>query len=81
MKVALVHDWMNQIGGAEDVLESLVSLHPEAPLFTSLYDAERMPASWTQWDIHTSFIDRLPFAHKKQQLYFPLYLPPARILR
>jgi glycosyltransferase involved in cell wall biosynthesis len=73
MKVALVHDWMNQIGGAEDVLESLVSLHPEAPLFTSLYDAERMPASWTQWDIHTSFIDRLPFAHKKQQLYFPLY--------
>ena len=45
MNVALVHDWMNQIGGAEDVLESLVSLHAKAPVYTSLYDANRMPDS------------------------------------
>ncbi len=73
MNVALVHDWMNQIGGAEDVLESLVSLYTKAPVYTSLYDSRRMPESWRQWDIRTSFIDRLPFSHKKQQLYFPLY--------
>ena len=76
MKVALVHDWMNQIGGAEDVLEVLVELFPEAPIFTSMYSPERMPDHWRQWEIHTSFIDRLPLAHRRQQLYFPLY-PPA----
>ena len=73
MKAALVHDWMNQIGGAEDVLENMAGMFPDSPIFTSLYAPERMPDHWRQWDIRTSFIDRLPFAHKKQQLYFPLY--------
>jgi glycosyltransferase involved in cell wall biosynthesis len=73
MNLALVHDWLNQLGGAEDVLDALVSLYPNRPLYTSLYDRERMPADWRDWDIRTSFIDRLPFAHEKQQLYFSLY--------
>jgi glycosyltransferase involved in cell wall biosynthesis len=73
MKIALVHDWMNQIGGAEDVLETLVDLYPGAPVYTSLYDERRMPATWRSWDIRTSFINRLPFARRRQQLYFPLY--------
>jgi len=73
MKAALVHDWMNQIGGAEDVLENMTAMFPRAPIFTSLYAPERMPSHWRRWDIQTSFINRLPLAHKKQQLYFPLY--------
>jgi glycosyltransferase involved in cell wall biosynthesis len=73
MKAALVHDWMNQIGGAEDVLESMAGMFPQAPIYTSLYAPDRMPDHWRDWDIRTSFIDRLPFAQKKQQLYFPLY--------
>lgn len=73
MKTALVHDWLNQIGGAEDVLENLVALYPEAPLYTSLYAPQVMPDHWREWDIRTSFIDRLPLARRKQQLYFPLY--------
>lgn len=73
MKVALVHDWMNQMGGAEDVLAALVELFPGAPVYTSLYAREKMPASWRTWDIRTSIIDRLPLARRKQQLYFPFY--------
>ncbi len=73
MKLALVHDWLNQLGGAEDVLEVLVDLYPQQPIFTSLYWQKKMPAHWQKWDIRTSFIDQLPFAHSKQQLYFPLY--------
>ena len=71
--LALIHDWLNQLGGAEDVLAALVDLYPDAPLYTSLYDRDRMPAHWREWDIRTAFIDRLPFAHRKPQLYFPLY--------
>ncbi|MCO5183960.1 MAG: glycosyltransferase [Anaerolineae bacterium] len=73
MKTALVHDWLNQLGGAEDVLEELVHLYPGTPLYTSLYWRDGMPAHWRDWDIRTSFVDKLPLAHKKQQLYFPLY--------
>ncbi len=73
MKTALVHDWMNQIGGAEDVLEALAAMYPDAPVYTSLYAPEKMPPDWQSWDIRASFIDRLPLARKKQQLYFALY--------
>ena len=73
MKVALVHDWLNQMGGAEDVLENLVALYPSAPIYTSLYWPQKMPDHWRAWDIRTSFINRLPLAQKRQQLYFPLY--------
>ena len=37
MKIALVHDWLNQMGGAEQVLENLVDLYPGAPVYTSIY--------------------------------------------
>ncbi len=73
MKIALVHDWLNQLGGAEDVLEVLVDLYPNSPIYTSLYWREKMPQHWQNWDIRTSFIDKLPYAHRKQQMYFPLY--------
>lgn len=73
MKTALVHDWLNQIGGAEDVLETLVDLYPGAPIYTSLYWRDEMPAHWREWDIRTSFINRLPLAQRRQQLYFPFY--------
>lgn len=71
--MALVHDWLNQVGGAEDVLESLVQLYPHAPIYTSLYWRQKMPPHWQSWDIRTSFIDRLPWARRRQQLYFPFY--------
>ncbi len=73
MKLALIHDWLNQIGGAEDVLENFVEMYPQAPLYTSIYWRDAMPSHWQNWDIRTSFIDKLPFAYRKQQIYFPFY--------
>ena len=73
MKTALVHDWMNQIGGAEDVLEALVEMCPDAPIYTSLYWADKMPPSWREWNIQTSFIDKIPGARKYHQPFLPLY--------
>lgn len=72
-RVALVHDWLNQVGGAEDVLENLVEMYPEAPVYTSMYWRKGMPAHWQNWDIRTTFIDHLPGVYRRQQLYFPLY--------
>ncbi|HEX3051923.1 MAG TPA: glycosyltransferase [Aggregatilineaceae bacterium] len=73
MKLALVHDWLNQIGGAEDVLEELVSYYPSAPVYTSMYAPDLMPASYRQWDIRTTWMNRLPGIHQHHQRYLPLY--------
>jgi glycosyltransferase involved in cell wall biosynthesis len=72
-RVALVHDWLNQYGGAERVLEHLVDLFPSAPLYTSIYWREAMPDAYRNWPIRSLWMDRLPGIHRRQQLYFPLY--------
>jgi glycosyltransferase involved in cell wall biosynthesis len=73
MPLALIHDWLNQLGGAEDVLETLVAMFPGAPIFTSIYWREKMPAHYRQWPIRVSFMDRLPAIHRHHQPYLPLY--------
>jgi glycosyltransferase involved in cell wall biosynthesis len=72
-RVALVHDWLNQRGGAENVLEELVALFPHAPVYTSLYAQERMPEAYRAWDVRTSFMQRLPGIADHHQRYLPLY--------
>jgi hypothetical protein len=73
MKLALVHDWLNQRGGAEDVLETLVALYPESPVYTSIYAPDLMPDSYRDWDIRTLWLDRMPGIHAHHQPYLPLY--------
>lgn len=73
MKFALVHDWLNQVGGAEDVLDTLVKQYPAAPLYTSIYAPDLMPAHYREWDIHTLWLDRMPVIHRHHQPYLPLY--------
>jgi glycosyltransferase involved in cell wall biosynthesis len=71
--VALVHDWLNQMGGAENVLEELAQLFPGAPVFTSIYDRAAMPAAYQRWDIRTTFMQRLPGVAHHYQKYLPVY--------
>lgn len=73
VKIALVHDWLNQIGGAEDVLETLVDMYPGAPVYTSIYAPHIMPAAYRQWDIRPTWMNRLPGIHRHHQPYLPLY--------
>jgi glycosyltransferase involved in cell wall biosynthesis len=73
MRVAIVHDYLNQYGGAERVLEALHELYPDAPVYTSIYDAEAMPDAYRGWQIHTSFMQRLPGWRTQFRRYFLLY--------
>ncbi|MCY3575425.1 MAG: glycosyltransferase [Chloroflexi bacterium] len=73
MKLALVHDWLNQIGGAEDVLEVLARQYPASPIFTSIFAPAVMPPHYQAWDIRRLWLDKLPAIHRRHQLYLPLY--------
>jgi len=73
MPLALVHDWLNQVGGAEDVLAHLAALYPGAPIYTSIYAPDKMPSAFRAWDIRPLWMDRLPGIHDHHQPYLPLY--------
>lgn len=73
MRVAIIHDYLNQYGGAERVLEALHALYPSAPIYTSLYDPDAMPDAMRTWDIRTSWMQRLPAWRRLFQVYFPIY--------
>lgn len=76
MKVAIVYDRVNKWGGAERVLLTLHEMFPDAPLFTSVYD--EAGASWAKVfpKIHTSFLQKIPFA-KRNHEYFGGLMPIA----
>ncbi|MFZ5391317.1 MAG: glycosyltransferase [Patescibacteria group bacterium] len=79
MKVALAHDHLNQIGGAENVLAEFHNFYPQAPIFTLLHDSEAMGDFTKDWDIRTSFIQDLPGGLKFFKWF--LSLMPAAVER
>jgi glycosyltransferase involved in cell wall biosynthesis len=76
LKVALVHEWLTTLGGSERVLLALARLFPEAPVFTSVFDAERLPTEFQKLDIRPSFLQKIPGARKRHPALLPL-LPLA----
>lgn len=73
MRVAIVHDFLIQMGGAERVVEALHAMYPEAPVYTSAYAPDSMPANFRSWDIRTSFIQKLPYKRLSHRLALFLY--------
>jgi len=72
MKIALVHDYLVQVGGAEKVLECFTELFPYAPIYTLVYDRELMHGVFAGKNIKTSFIQKLPFAKSRHRIFPPL---------
>jgi glycosyltransferase involved in cell wall biosynthesis len=73
MRIAIVHDFLNQFGGAERVVSALNEVYPEAPIYTSIYDESRLPAYFKTMDIRTSFMQKLPLISRWFKAYFMLY--------
>ncbi len=72
MRVALVHEFLTQLGGAERVLEAFHELFPEAPVYTLVYDETKTQGVFAMWDIRPSFLQRLPGGVKNYRWLLPL---------
>ena len=59
LRVAIVHDYLNQQGGAERVAEVFSRMFPGAPIFTSIYRPDSVDPYWRTVDVRTSFLQRL----------------------
>ncbi len=73
MKIAIVHEWLEHFAGSERVLEQLIRCYPDADIFAVV---DFMPESERGFlggrKIHTSFIQKLPFARRKFRNYLQL---------
>ncbi|OGJ37585.1 MAG: hypothetical protein A2383_01025 [Candidatus Pacebacteria bacterium RIFOXYB1_FULL_39_46] len=77
MKIALVHDYLREFGGAERVLMALHEMFPEAPVYTAFYDKKALgmhAQHFAGWDIRETWLAKVPWIKK---LYSPLrFLAP-----
>ena len=72
-RVAIVHDWLDKVGGAERVLHEMIVCFPDADLFAvvdMLSDGDRSIV--LNKAVTTTFIQKLPGARKHFRHYLPL---------
>lgn len=76
LKVALVHDWLVNYGGAEDVVSAILEIYPDADIYTLVHDKKKMKGRFEKNKIFTSRLQKIPFATR---LYtkFLKFMPAA----
>ncbi|HEY5258505.1 MAG TPA: glycosyltransferase, partial [Candidatus Baltobacteraceae bacterium] len=72
-RVALVHDYLNQRGGAERVFAHIADAWPEAPVYTALFDPLQTGDLVDPARVRASGLNRLPGAHRFFRYLAPLY--------
>ncbi len=72
MKVAIVHDYLTQRGGAERVVLSMLKAFPDAPVYTSLYEPDRTFPAFRSADVRTLILNRLSPLRRRHRLALPL---------
>ncbi len=73
MKVAIVHDYLNQAGGAERVVGTLHTMFPSAPIFTTILDRASLWDVLRDADIRTSWMQKLPLLKRHFKAYLLFY--------
>lgn len=70
-RIAIVCDWLTNMGGAEKVVLAFHEAFPDAPIFTSVYSPEDVPA-FANADVRTTYLQRLPRPLRKLHKFFPM---------
>lgn len=70
-KIAIVADWLTNMGGAENVVLALAEAFPGAPIYTSTYAPDAMP-KFKGLDIRTTYLQNLPGPLRKLHKFFPM---------
>ena len=76
-RVALVHDFLVDLRGADRVFLAICDIWPDAPVYTAIYDEEGTEGRFAGRDVRTSFLQKLRPTARTFRALFPLY--PAAI--
>lgn len=71
LKIAIVHDWLTNMGGAERAVLVMHEAFPSAPIYTSTYDPEAMP-EYKGLDVRTTYLQNLPRPLRKLHKFLPI---------
>ena len=72
-KIAFIHDWLVEKGGAENVLAAMLELWPNAPVYTLFHDPSGPThSSVSGHEVIPSFLQKIPGASKNYRAYLPL---------
>ena len=71
--VALVHDFLVDVRGAERVFLALCDMFPDADLFTAVYDVRGTEGRFVDRRVHTSFLQALHPTSRTFRALLPLY--------
>ncbi|MDZ7611776.1 MAG: glycosyltransferase [Candidatus Moranbacteria bacterium] len=74
MRIALVHDYLVQYGGAERVLECLSEIWPDAPIYTLVHDSEKVHYKFENKNVKTSFLQRFSLVKNHHRLFPPIMM-------
>ena len=75
-KVAIIHDWLVNYGGAERVVEAFLEIYPDADIYTLVYDEKKMGKTFHKEKVKTTFIQKFPKATKIYTKLLP-FMPYA----
>lgn len=75
MKIAVVHDWFNDIGGAEKVVREILLCYPDADVFSLIdfYNDAKRKKYLLGKKSKTSFLQSIPFSKRFYRFLFPLF--------
>ena len=70
-RICIVHDWLTNMGGAENVVLAMHDAFPDAPIYTSTYTPDNMP-KFKGLDVRTTYLQNLPKPLRKLHKFFPM---------
>lgn len=73
IKIAIAHDYLNQMGGAERVVEVFHKMYPNAPIYTTILDESKLLTGLKKADIKTTWMQKIPGVLKYFKLFFWLF--------
>ncbi|MDU2673164.1 MAG: glycosyltransferase [Clostridium sp.] len=74
MKIALIHDWLPFMGGAERVVSNFLELYPSAPIYTTICNRERLDSPLKEANIITSYLQKKDKEIENHRKLFPFML-------
>ncbi len=74
-RVAIVHDYLTQRGGAERVVLAMAAAFPDAPVHTMLYDPDTTFPELREIDVRPSWLNRVAFLRRHHRLALPVLAP------
>ena len=73
LRIAFVHDWLTGMRGGENVLEQMIEVLGPRDLYTLVSIEDKLSETIRSCNIIPSFLNKLPFAKTKHQLFLPLF--------